>query len=45
MQPYFVRNEQDRLFYDEFLGPRLPKQIYDIHVHQNLLKHVRMVPE
>ncbi len=45
MLPYFELTERDRQFYAEFLGPRLPRRIYDMHVHLNLLEHVNMVPE
>jgi hypothetical protein len=45
MQPYYTLMEHDKAFYREILQPRLPSQLYDIHVHLNLQEHVAMVPQ
>ena len=45
MQPYFDLTEKDRRFYLEYIHPRLPSRLCDIHVHLNLPEHVSMVPE
>jgi predicted TIM-barrel fold metal-dependent hydrolase len=42
---YFIRTEQDKAFYQEYLQPRLPASIFDVHVHINLPEHIAMVPE
>jgi predicted TIM-barrel fold metal-dependent hydrolase len=44
VQPYFERTDFDELFYREFLQPRLPPKIFDVHVHINLPEHVSAVP-
>ena len=44
MLPYFQRTDLDELFYREFLQPRLPEKIFDVHVHLNLPEHVASVP-
>jgi predicted TIM-barrel fold metal-dependent hydrolase len=45
MKPYFEMRDRDRSFYEEYLKPRLPARIFDVHVHCNLPAHVAMVPE
>ena len=45
MEPYFTRNSRDAEFYDEYIRERLPRSIFDIHVHLNLPEHIAMVPE
>jgi predicted TIM-barrel fold metal-dependent hydrolase len=45
MHPYFVRTDLDEAFYAEHIRERLPRRIFDIHVHLNLPEHVRQVPE
>jgi len=45
MQPYFELTEKDEHFFNDFLKPRLPSTIYDIHAHLNLPEHVSNVPE
>ncbi len=44
MTPYFTLRERDREFYREHIGPRLPRRLFDAHVHANLPEHVSMVP-
>ena len=45
MKPYFELTELDRNFFGEYIGPRLPKKVFDIHVHLNLPEHIEMVPK
>jgi predicted TIM-barrel fold metal-dependent hydrolase len=45
MKPYFDFTERDRAFYRHHIAPRLPLEIFDIHVHINLPEHVAMVPQ
>jgi hypothetical protein len=45
MQPYFELTDFDKEFYQDYIAPRLPSKIFDVHVHVNLLQHVEMVPE
>jgi predicted TIM-barrel fold metal-dependent hydrolase len=45
MKPYFERSEFDVDFYKDWIAPRLPKSVFDVHVHINLAEHVREVPE
>jgi predicted TIM-barrel fold metal-dependent hydrolase len=45
MQPYFDRTDLDRRFYGEWIRPRLPERIFDVHVHVNLPEHVAAVTE
>jgi hypothetical protein len=44
MLPYFEQTPLDHAFYAEYLRPRLPTRIFDVHVHLNLPDHVAMVP-
>jgi predicted TIM-barrel fold metal-dependent hydrolase len=45
MQPYFKLTDFDKKFYQDYIAPRLPSSIFDVHVHINLPEHVEMVPE
>lgn len=45
MQPYFERTDVDEAFYQEHLRPRLPRSVFDVHVHINLPEHIAGVPE
>jgi predicted TIM-barrel fold metal-dependent hydrolase len=45
MKPYFELTELDRNFLRDYIRPRLPKKVFDIHVHLNLPEHVASVPE
>ena len=36
MTPYFTLRERDREFYREHIEPRLPRELFDVHVHANL---------
>jgi predicted TIM-barrel fold metal-dependent hydrolase len=45
MQPYFKLTDFDKTFYRDHIAPRLPSNIFDVHVHINLTEHVEMVPE
>lgn len=45
MLPYFNLTNYDRKFYSHHIAPRIPKRIFDIHVHMNLEEHIKLVPE
>jgi predicted TIM-barrel fold metal-dependent hydrolase len=45
MQPYFERTALDRRFYEQWIRPRLPERIFDVHMHLNLPEHVAAVTE
>ena len=45
MLPFFEYTEVDKAFYRDHIAPRLPSEIFDVHVHAFLQKHVDMVPE
>jgi Amidohydrolase len=45
MRPYYDRTDFDGKFYAEWIAPRLPKRVFDVHVHINLPEHIREVPE
>ncbi|NQT94427.1 MAG: amidohydrolase family protein [Lentisphaerae bacterium] len=40
-----VRTEVDEAFYRDHIRARLPRRIFDVHVHLNLPGHISMVPE
>jgi predicted TIM-barrel fold metal-dependent hydrolase len=44
VKPYFERTDVDARFHAEHLRDRLPRRIFDAHVHMNLPQHVRDVP-
>jgi predicted TIM-barrel fold metal-dependent hydrolase len=44
VKPYFQATELDKAFYHRFLQPRMPEEIFDIHVHINLPEHIAAVP-
>jgi predicted TIM-barrel fold metal-dependent hydrolase len=44
LKPYFERSEGDESFYRDYLKPRLPAKIFDVHVHVNLPEHIAAVP-
>jgi hypothetical protein len=44
MPPYFQLTHWDKEFYDHHLKGRLPKEIFDIHVHLNTKEHIHFVP-
>lgn len=44
MEPYYEYTAVDRSFYTEHIEPRIPRKIYDAHVHLNLPEHVKDVP-
>jgi len=43
--PYFRRTARDAEYYECFLQPRLPAEIFDVHMHLNLPEHVSAVDE
>jgi uncharacterized protein len=42
--PRYERTAVDARFFEEKLRPRLPRAIFDVHVHLNLPEHVTTVP-
>ncbi len=44
MLPYFELTPLDRKYFQDHLQPRLPKRVFDAHVHLNLAEHVKSVP-
>lgn len=42
--PWFHVTQQDQAFYDAHLQHRLPRKIFDSHVHMNLEAHIAGVP-
>jgi predicted TIM-barrel fold metal-dependent hydrolase len=45
VEGFFNYTEIDKAFYDKYLGPRLPAEVYDVHVHMSLPEHTDMLPE
>ena len=45
MLPFFEYTDVDRQFYSDHVAPRIPGDIFDVHVHIFLKKHVDMIPE
>ena len=45
MKPYFTRNQNDKQFYDRYIAPRIPDNIFDAHIHLNLPEHIEDLPE
>ncbi len=45
MNNYFVKDENDVRFYQEYLADRLPKKVMDAHMHINLPEHVAAISE
>ena len=45
MLPFFEYTGVDKAFYLDYIAPRIPPRIFDVHVHAFLQKHVDMVPE
>lgn len=45
MLPYFEYTEVDKAFYRNYLAPRIPGEIFDVHIHTYLPGHVKDVPE
>ena len=45
MQGFFDYTEIDKVFYEKNIGPRLPAEVCDVHVHMNLPEHADMIPE
>ena len=45
MPPFFEYTDVDKAFYRDYLAPRLPSRIFDVHVHAFLPEHVAMVTE
>ena len=43
--PQIERNQVDEEFYEQYIRQRLPKQIFDFHVHINLLEHIPEMSE
>ena len=43
--PALKRTETDEAFYDRFLRGRMPKRIFDFHVHVNLPEHIPSISE
>ena len=41
----FDYTDIDRAFYDKHIGPRIPDDVYDVHVHMNLPEHAEMIPK
>jgi predicted TIM-barrel fold metal-dependent hydrolase len=41
----FDYTEVDKAFYDKYIEPRIPDDVYDVHVHMNLPEHADMIPE
>ncbi len=39
----YTFDNQDKLFYEEHINPRLPKKIWDIHQHFALPEHVKII--
>lgn len=40
---YPEKTALDAAFYNEFIAPRMPKQIFDVHVHLNLPQHIPFI--
>ena len=45
MKPYFDYTETDKRYYEANISNRIPKKVFDAHVHVNLPEHVAMVPD
>jgi len=45
MLPFFEYTDVDEEFYREYIAPRIPAEIFDVHVHVFLKEHVEMITE
>ncbi len=45
MLPFFNYTDFDRRYYRNFIAPRIPSRIFDVHVHIFLKQHVEMISD